>query len=183
MLAAIGAEAGPCAGGHDNAQPVYLLLNKQMLYLVHTKPVCAHIDGLPAERTFTVRVLAGNSGYKFSPNTQITIKEKQSGRKYPEIRGENSAASPMEFQVTVQEAKRKTETNSMDYSFWIKVPGLGELDPKVRVIRAGPFLPEDRLRYNDVVEALGELEIEPWEAVRLIEEFHGPRPPQKQQSE
>ena len=93
--------------------------------------------------TFRIRVEAGTSGYTWTAGA-ITVESKNQSTGAPVIIGSNSAANPNEIIVDVTDASVPV-TNSADYAYWIKVPGVGMLDPIVRIIRTSfaPLLAED----------------------------------------
>lgn len=161
------AMAAPCPGGADNAVPAILLLGRHQIYWLEPRPICIDLSGPATQQTFKVRVAGRGSGYK-TAHGPIRIAEKQSSDDLPTIRGDNSD-NAYEFTVTVKEAKNNPGQQSEDYAFWVDVPRLGKLDPMVRIIRQGGSA--RKLQYNDLLEVLEELDIEPADVPELLREF------------
>lgn len=165
LLTTMPALSAPCAGGVDNEEILHLNLAKFSIEWKEKKPVCIHLSAKNTVRTFEVRILGP---YK-EENAPIEIHEKVSGPDKPTIRGSSSADSRT-FTVTVTEASEPSD-NSEDHEFWVKVPKVGKLDPMVRIIRQGGTTRQ--LQYNDLLEALDELDIDPEAVPELLMEFEG----------
>jgi hypothetical protein len=102
------------------------------------------LDFRPIKKdAFRIRVDAGDSGYTWAAGA-ITVEGKNQSTGQPVISGKNSAAEPNLILVEVTDASVPV-TNSADYEYWIKVPGVGMLDPIVRIIRtsSAPLLAQD----------------------------------------
>lgn len=165
LLLTTPAISAPCPGGVDNKVTLNLNLATFSLEWKEKKPVCIHFTSNNTVSTFKVRIVGPYKG----ENAPIEIHEKVSGPDKPMIRGKSTAGSRL-FTVTVTEAS-SPPTNSEDHEFWVDVPKLGTIDPMVRIIRQGGSTRP--LQYNDLLDALDELDIDPGAVPGLLQEFGG----------
>ncbi len=136
------AQANPCGNLNTPSVELRLDLDKFELRFTNKKHMC--LDFRTANSgTFRIRVDAGNSGYT-SESGAITVEGKNQSTGAPVVTGTNSAADPYIILIDVTDASVPV-TNSADYAYWIKVPGVGTLDPIVRIIRTSfaPLLAQD----------------------------------------
>ena len=130
------AQAGPCGNLNTPSAVLPLDLEKFELKFRNKKQMCLDFR-TASSGTFRIRVEAGTSGYTWTAGA-ITVESKNQSTGAPVIIGSNSAANPNEIIVDVTDASVPV-TNSADYAYWIKVPG---------VEHAGPDSPDhpDQLR-------------------------------------
>jgi len=126
------AQAGPCGNLNTPSVELRLDLDKFELVFRNKKAMCLDFRQSNSG-TFRIRVDAANSGYTWAAGA-ITVEGKNQSTGAPVIIGTNSATDPNLILVDVTDASVPV-TTSADYAYWIKVPGVGMLDPIVRIIR------------------------------------------------
>lgn len=146
------AAADPCAKLYKPNKRLTLLLDEFELVLRHKKRMCLDFRKINTA-TFKIEVDVGNSGYSYTPEHAITVEGKSTATGAPVISGTNSATEPDVITVKVTDANPPLP-DSADYNYWIKVPDVGMLDPKVRIIRGPGFAP---IWAQDVEAALQDL--------------------------
>jgi hypothetical protein len=163
-------EASAQTCGNLNTPSVVLPLNldKFELVLKNKKKMCLDFRQLKADR-FRIKVDVGSSGYTWASGA-IMVESKNQSTGQPVISGTNSATDPDLIWVDVTDAS-VPGTNSADYEYWIKVPGVGTLDPIVRIIRTSyaPLLAQDvEAALLDVGVSLEDIDLDHDELVRLL---------------
>lgn len=158
-----GQYASPTRSGHlpPRAVEVLLHLAKHPRRLVTREAILFTTDTTVS--TFKARILGP---YKVE-NVPIEIHEKEPASDKPTIRGKSTAGERI---FTVTEADDPPNDNK-DNAFWVGVPVLGELYPMDRIIRQGGSTRQ--LQYNDLLNALEELDIDPDAVTDLLMEFGG----------
>ena len=151
----------PCLGLNKPNKPLQLQLDEFELVLKRKKRMCLDFRTI-STGTFRIRVDVGDSGYTFASGA-ITVAGKSTATGTPGITGTNSAADPELIIVSVTDASVQSP-NSADYAYWIKVPGVGTLDPKVRIIRQNSV----PLQAQDLAMALQDIGLDREEAQRLL---------------
>ena len=152
----------PCKNLNKPNKPLQLQLDEFELVLKRKKRMCLDFRNSNSG-TFRIRVDAGDSGYTVASGT-ITVEGKDQSTGAPAISGSNSA-DPELIVVDVRDASVQSP-NSEDYAYWIKVPGVGTLDPKVRIIRQNSV----PLKAQDLGMALEDIGMDREEAQRLLEQ-------------
>lgn len=150
----------PCKNLNKPNKPLQLQLDEFELVLKRKKRMCLDFRNI-STATFRIRLDAGDSGYTWEAG-EITVEGKVQSTGAPVISGSNSV-NPDEIIVDVKDASVPVP-NSADYDYWIKVPGVGTLDPKVRIIRQNSV----PLRAEDLEMALEDIGMDREEAQRLL---------------
>ena len=142
----------PPMSGNDGLR---LTVDQYRLGLNNNKPICTVLPG-----TFRIKVRNPPNADHDVQAGDITIEQK-AGAPFS-ISGDNSAdkdyvdVTVAEF-VTIPETESDCDDGTGDEcaKFWIKVKGVGELDPKVRVVDATKQMIHQRDTLAEVFDDLG----------------------------
>jgi hypothetical protein len=156
--------ANPCKNLNTPGKPLQLQLDEFELVLKRKKRMCLDFRQIKTDM-FRIRVDTGDSNYSWDDGP-ITVAGKSQATGSPTISGSNSAGDPDIILVTVTDASVQSSV-SADYDYWIKVPGVGLLDPKVRIIRQN----STPLRKDDAEAALAEIGMDRDELEMLLREY------------
>ena len=151
----------PCKNLNKPNKPLQLQLDEFELVLKRKKRMCLDFRTI-STGTFRIRVDVGDSGYTCGGRRDHRCRQVNGDRR-TRYQRDRTRRDPDEIIVDVKDASVPVP-NSADYDYWIKVPGVGTLDPKVRIIRQNSV----PLQAQDLAMALQDIGLDREEAQRLL---------------
>ena len=123
----------------SNLPGMKLTIKQYSIDLNDRRPVCVYTENLPSK--FIIQIVNPQNGGHTVEAGHVTVRQKVEPDDHQvDIKGDNASLSnKLVLLVTVDKGPKwvPIENEPEEFEFWIKVEGVGTLDPRIRVIPGG----------------------------------------------